>query len=63
MGRDGDVVWLHLDIAGARWWAKTGEAIVRIRVALDELEKIRLDSEQFYPLPEAARGSGVKWSR
>ncbi len=53
VGQDGDVVPLHPDLAGARGWAKTGETIIRVRIPPDQLDKIRLDSEQFYAFPDA----------
>lgn len=53
VGHDGGLVGLHMDLEGARWWARPGETIVHIRFPAEELAKIEVNSEEFYCYPDA----------
>jgi hypothetical protein len=53
LGHHGGLVGLHMEVAGARFWGRPGETIVRIRFPPEELDKIRANSEEFLCYPEA----------
>ena len=52
VGYDGDLIGLHRMLSDARYWARPGETIVRVRIPDANLSAIRSNREEYYCYPD-----------
>jgi hypothetical protein len=51
VGYDGHLIALHQMLSDARYWARPGETIVRVRIPEANLANVRSNREEYYCYP------------